>query len=125
VVPSFNQKYPSVKLNLVGVDIDTKLAPALISGTGVPDGSFFGDNSILGQAEHLTDVSSLMAKYTADTVQYKLDTNTVNGKLVGIPWDTDPGLLYYREDILSSAKVDPASLTSYDALLDAAREPTP
>jgi lactose/L-arabinose transport system substrate-binding protein len=122
VVPSFNQKYPNVKLTLTGVDIDTKLAPALISGTGVPDGSFFGDNSILGQAEHLYDVSDLMSKYTADTVQYKLDINTVNGRLVGIPWDTDPGLLYYREDVLSAANVDPKTLTTYDALLDAARE---
>jgi ABC-type glycerol-3-phosphate transport system substrate-binding protein len=55
-------------------------------------------------------------------VQYKLDVNTVNRRLVGIPWDTDPGLLYYREDILSAANIDPATLTSYDALLEAARE---
>jgi lactose/L-arabinose transport system substrate-binding protein len=55
-------------------------------------------------------------------VRYKLDINTVDGRLVGIPWDTDPGLLYYREDVLAGAKVDPAALTSYDALLDAARE---
>src|SRR5437764_9630483 len=41
VVPSFNAKYPQVHLDLVGVDLDTKLAPALISGTGVPDGSFY------------------------------------------------------------------------------------
>jgi ABC-type glycerol-3-phosphate transport system substrate-binding protein len=121
VLPSFNKKYPNVSLTLEGVDIDTKLPAALISGTGVPDGSFFGDNSILGQADHLYDVSSLMSKYTSDTVRYKIDVNTVNGRLVGIPWDTDPGLLYYREDILSAAGVNPASLTSYDALLDAAR----
>lgn len=122
VVPSFTKKYPAVTVNLVGVDIDKKLAPALISGAGVPDGAFLGDGSVLGQAEHLTDLTSQMAKYRADTVQYKLDVNTDGERLVGIPWDTDPGLLYYREDILAAAKVDPAQLTSYDALLDAARE---
>ncbi|MBR7838959.1 extracellular solute-binding protein [Actinospica durhamensis] len=121
IVPSFNQKYPNVKMNLVGVDVSTKLAPTLISGTGVPDGSYTGDGGALAQADQLYDLTSLMKPYTSDTVQYKLDVNTVNGKLVGIPWDTDPGLCFYREDILSASGVDPTQLTSYDALLDAAR----
>jgi ABC-type glycerol-3-phosphate transport system substrate-binding protein len=121
IVPSFNQKYPQVKLNLVGVDVSTKLAPTLISGTGVPDGSFAGDGAALAQADELYDLTTLMKPYVGDTVQYKLDVNTVDGKLVGIPWDTDPGLFFYREDILSAAGVDPTQLTSYDALLDAAR----
>ncbi|HET9170948.1 MAG TPA: extracellular solute-binding protein, partial [Actinospica sp.] len=121
VVPSFNAKYPQVKLNLVGVDVSTKLAPTLISGTGVPDGSFAADGAVGAQANELYDLSSLMKPHLADTVQYKLDVNTVNGKLVGIPWDTDPGLFFYREDILSAAGVNPAQLTSYEALLDAAR----
>ena len=122
LVPAFEKKYPNAKLNLQGVDIDTKLAPALISGAGVPDGSFYADGSVLGQAAHLTDLTDVMGKYKSDTVQYKLDINTQDGKLYGIPWDTDPGLLYYREDILSAANVDPTTLTSYDELLDAARE---
>ncbi|HTJ69527.1 MAG TPA: extracellular solute-binding protein [Actinospica sp.] len=121
VVPSFNAKYPQVKLNLVGVDVNTKLAPTLISGTGVPDGSFAADGAVGAQADELYDLASLMKPYVSDTVQYKLDVNTVDGKLVGIPWDTDPGLFFYREDILAAAGVDPTQLTSYDALLDAAR----
>ncbi|HXR70364.1 ABC transporter substrate-binding protein [Actinocrinis sp.] len=121
VLPSFSAKYPQVKLNLVGVDVGTKLAPTLISGTGVPDGSFAADGAVGAQAAELYDLTSLMKPYVADTVQYKLDVNTVDGKLVGIPWDTDPGLFFYREDILSAAGVNPAQLTSYDALLDAAR----
>jgi ABC-type glycerol-3-phosphate transport system substrate-binding protein len=121
VVPSFNAKYPQVKLNLIGVDVNTKLAPTLISGTGVPDGSFAADGAVGAQADELYDLTSLMKPYISDTVQYKLDINTVDGKLIGIPWDTDPGLFFYREDILSAAGVDPNQLTSYDALLDAAR----
>lgn len=121
VLPSFNVKYPDVQVNLVGVDVDKKLGPALITGTGVPDGSFYADGSVGAQADHLYDLSSLMSKYVSDTLRYKIDINTVKGKLVGIPWDSDPGLLYYREDILAAAGVDPAQLTSYAALLDAAR----
>lgn len=120
VVPKFNQKYPHVTVKMVGLDIDTKLPPTLISGTDVPDGSFYEDVNIGAQADHLYDLTTLMKPHLADTVQFKLDVNTVDGKLVGIPWDTDPGLLYYRTDILDGAGIDPATLTSYDALLDAA-----
>jgi lactose/L-arabinose transport system substrate-binding protein len=121
VIPSYNARYPHVKVNMIGLDVATKLPPALITGSGVPDGSFFADGGVLSQAAHLTDVTDLMTRYRADTVQFKLDVNTVGGRLYGIPWDTDPGLLYYRSDILSAAGVHPAELTSYDALLDAAR----
>ncbi|WP_460810046.1 ABC transporter substrate-binding protein [Microlunatus endophyticus] len=120
VIPAFNKVYPKITVDMVGLDIDTKLPPTLISGTAVPDGSFYEDVNIVGQADHLYDLSTLMKPHLSDTVQFKLDVNTIDGKLVGIPWDTDPGLLYYREDILSRAGVDPDSLTSYDLLLDAA-----
>ncbi|SDS17715.1 ABC transporter substrate-binding protein [Microlunatus soli] len=120
VVPAFNKVYPDVSVKMVGLDIDTKLPPTLISGTAVPDGSFYEDVNIGAQADHLYDLTSLMKPHRADTVQFKLDVNTFDNKLVGIPWDTDPGLLYYRTDILDKAGVDPATLISYDALLDAA-----
>ncbi|GAA5049702.1 ABC-type glycerol-3-phosphate transport system substrate-binding protein [Thermocatellispora tengchongensis] len=121
VVPAFNAKYPGVKVNLKGVDIATKLPPALVSGTGLPDGSFWEDDQIGQHADHLYDLTALMGRYRDDTVQFKLDVLTHDGRLVGIPWDTDPGLLYYNDEILTGAGVDPASLTDYDALLEAAR----
>lgn len=122
VIPMFNKKHPDVKVNMVGVDIATKLPPSLISGTGVPDGSFYEDNNIGAQAAHLFDLTDLMAPHRADTLQFKLDVATYDNKLVGVPWDTSPGLLYYRKSVLSDAGVDPKSLTTYDALLDGARK---
>jgi len=98
-----------------------KLPNALITGAGLPDGSFWDDAKIPGQFEHLTDLSALIKPYAAQTVQYKLDVNTVAGKIYGVPWDLDPGLLYYRADILDKAGIDPVSITTYDKLLDAAR----
>jgi lactose/L-arabinose transport system substrate-binding protein len=121
VIPSFNAKYPNVKVNMTVVDVGKKLAPALISGAGLPDGSSLEDASVAGQAEHLLDLSTLMKPHLADTVQFKVDVNTIKGRLVGIPWDTDPGLLYYREDILTDAGYTIDKINSYDDLLAAAR----
>ncbi|MER6582712.1 extracellular solute-binding protein [Nonomuraea sp. NPDC001023] len=120
-IGKFRQAYPGVKVNHLAVDIDAKLANTLISGTDVPDGSFWDDAKIGGQAEHLFDLTDLIAPYREQTSAYKLSVNTVEGKIYGVPWDLDPGLLWYRADILEDAGVDPASLATYDDLLTASR----
>ncbi|MFD0469272.1 ABC transporter substrate-binding protein [Nonomuraea thailandensis] len=120
-IAKFRQAYPNVKVDHQAVDIDAKLANTLISGTDVPDGSFWDDAKIGGQAEHLFDLTDLIAPYKEQTSAYKLSVNTVDGKIYGVPWDLDPGLLWYREDVLESAGVDPASLATYDDLLAASR----
>jgi trehalose/maltose transport system substrate-binding protein len=53
-------------------------------------------------AEHLVDLN----QYGANSVAPQhfpaiIQNNTVDGKLVGIPWFTDAGLLFYRTDLLT------------------------
>lgn len=38
-----------------------------------------------------------------------LDTNTYGGKIYGVPWFTDGGILYYRRDLFEQAGLDPDS----------------
>ncbi|GAA4095157.1 ABC transporter substrate-binding protein [Nonomuraea soli] len=121
-IGKFRAAYPDVKVNHLSVDIGAKLANTLITGTDVPDGSFWDDANIGSQAEHLYDLTDLIAPYREQTAPYKLSVNTVEGRIYGVPWDLDPGLLWYREDLLAEASIDPASLTTYDDLLVASQK---
>jgi trehalose/maltose transport system substrate-binding protein len=52
-------------------------------------------------AEHLADLNQYGAADAAkEHFPAIVQNNTVKGKLVGIPWFTDAGLLYYRSDLL-------------------------
>lgn len=54
-------------------------------------------------AEHLVDMNPYLETAGVDVSQYFeriVQNNTVDGALVGIPWFTDAGLLYYRTDLL-------------------------
>ncbi|MCO8277086.1 sugar ABC transporter substrate-binding protein [Actinoplanes sp. TRM 88003] len=121
-IKKFTAANPGVTVDHQAVDIDAKLANTLISGAGVPDGSFWDDAKIAGQAEHLYDLTALIAPYRDRIAPQKLSVNTVGGKVYGVPWDLNPGLLYYREDLLQDASIDPAGLATYDDLLAASRK---
>jgi multiple sugar transport system substrate-binding protein len=49
-----------------------------------------------------------------------INSNTYDGKLYGVPWYTDAGLLYYRKDLLDKAGFDPP--TTWDELKEQALE---
>lgn len=52
-------------------------------------------------AEHLVDLSTYIpAEELATYFERIVQNNTVDGALVGIPWFTDAGLLYYRTDLM-------------------------
>lgn len=50
-------------------------------------------------AEHLVDLSSL-AKPEKEFLPAIIENNTVQNRLVALPWRADVGLLYYRRDLL-------------------------
>lgn len=122
VIADFNEKYPDITVDHQAVDIDAKLQNTLITGTDVPDGVFLDDAKVAGFADSLWDLSDVLESYAGDIAQQKLDVNTLDGGIYGVPWDLDPGLLFYNATALEAAGVDAESIETYDDLLDAARE---
>jgi len=121
VIDDFNKKYPGIKVNHEAVDINAKLQNTLITGTDVPDGVFLDDAMIGGFADHLWDLSDVLEPYADDIAPQKIDATTVGGGIYGVPYDLNPGLLYYNATALEAAGVDATTIETYDDLLDAAR----
>jgi trehalose/maltose transport system substrate-binding protein len=51
-------------------------------------------------AIHAVDLSEVYASQGVTSFERIVQNNTVDGQLVGIPWYTDAGLLYFRTDLL-------------------------
>jgi lactose/L-arabinose transport system substrate-binding protein len=119
-IASFNKKYPKIRVKHVAVDVDAKLPTTLTTGVNVPDGAFYEDNNLPVLASHYYDITDWIQPYVKDIVPFKLQVNTHNGRILGIPWDLDPGLLFYREDLLQKISVDPKTIETYDDLIAAA-----
>ena len=122
VIEKFNEKYPDIKVNHQAVDIGAKLQNTLITSTDVPDGVFLDDSLVAGYADYLWDLGDVLDPYLADIAQQKVDVNSLDGGIYGVPWDLDPGLLFYNATALEAAGIDAESIETYDDLLDAARQ---
>jgi lactose/L-arabinose transport system substrate-binding protein len=121
-IAEFNKKYPDIVVHHEAVDIASKLQNTLITGADVPDGVFLDDQLVAGYADHLWDLSDVLKPYVNDIAQQKLDVNSLNGGIYGVPFDLDPGLLFYNQTALEQAGVDASAIETYDDLLQAARD---
>jgi lactose/L-arabinose transport system substrate-binding protein len=121
-IADFNEVYPDITVNHIAVDIDAKLQNTLITGTDVPDGVFLDDAKVAGFADYLWDLSGLLEPYIDEIAPQKVDVNTLDGSIYGVPFDLDPGLLYYNNAALQEAGVDATQIETYDDLLEAARQ---
>ncbi|MFP4016173.1 MAG: ABC transporter substrate-binding protein [Halanaerobiales bacterium] len=75
-------------------------------------------------SEHFLDLYEYGAKDIAEEhFPAIVENNTVDGKLVGIPWFTDAGLLYYRQDLLDKYDFDvPATWDELEEIAKAVQE---
>ncbi|MDQ3044672.1 MAG: ABC transporter substrate-binding protein [Chloroflexota bacterium] len=72
-------------------------------------------------APHAVDLADTLADQGVEYIERIVENNTVDGKLVGIPWYTDAGLLYYRTDLLEKYGFDgpPATWAELEEMANA------
>ncbi len=103
-------------------DYDTKLATALV-GKGRPD-VFEQAVARIDQlrAKQLVDLTDVIAGAKDDFMPAVLASQTVDGKIYGIPQSVDMQMLFYRKSMLRKANVSVP--TTLDELIDAAHKLT-
>ena len=121
-IAAFNKKYPNITVHHEAVDINAKLQNTLITGSAVPDGVFLDDALVTGYSDYLWDLSGVLKSYVPDIAKQKVDVNSVKGGMFGIPFDLDPGLLFYNETALKAVGIDATKIATYDDLLAAAKK---
>ena len=122
MIDDFNEVYPDITVHHEAVDIDAKLQNTLITGADVPDGVFLDDAKVAGFSDYLWDLGDVLAPYADDIAPQKIDVNSADGAIHGVPFDLDPGLLFYNEAALTDAGIDATRIATYDDLLEAARD---
>lgn len=115
----------NIKVSWIPGAYADKLSTALLSSNppDVFEHYTFNDNWVKqGLLEPLDDL------YTPDTKSdfnpVNLASFTVDGKIYGVKMFDDTEFFYYRKSMLAKAGIDPTTLTSWDALLEAAKKLT-
>ena len=124
---NFKKLHPKVEFVIEDLGTDQvydKLTTCLAANVGLPDVV-----SIEGER-----ISGFAAKFPQSFVDFKgqLKTDaflkvkqaecTVNGRLVGVPWDSGPCALYYRTDYFQKAGVKPEDLKTWDDVIKAGQK---
>jgi multiple sugar transport system substrate-binding protein len=115
----------NVKITWVPGDYATKLSTAMLSSNppDVFEHYAFNDNWVKqGLLEPLDDLYPPDIK--SDFNPVNLASFTVDGKIYGVKMFDDTEFFYYRKSLLSQAGIDPTTLTTMDALLEAGKKLT-
>ena len=115
LVPEFEAAHPGVRVIVQQIPWSAaheKLLTAFVGGA-LPDVFQVGNTWIpeLAALEAVEPLDAELAAVRDDFFPGILDTNVVDGRTWGVPWYADTRVLFYRNDLLSSAGVGRAPTT--------------
>lgn len=124
VAKNFNKKYPNIKVNVVEFGDEDPLVQkagiVLSSGKGMPDVFTAGYSKVPSYAEQfphrILDLKEYIdPNWTNEVSPSKVSTSfDTEGRLVSIPWDLGPVVLFYRADLFEQAGVDINSIVTWE-----------
>ena len=116
---AFTKAHPDVELNYVQIkpaDVYQKLQLAAAAGKGFPDVSCVEDSHLaqFTKLGILQEITSRVAPYRKQIEAYKWTEATLGGHVYAMPWDGGPVALFYRRSIFKHAKINPASIRTWN-----------
>ncbi|TXJ40607.1 sugar ABC transporter substrate-binding protein [Brachyspira aalborgi] len=127
---TFNEKYPKIKVNVqeygLAQNVYERYSVILSSGVGVPD-------IIQIESDYVQTFAETYPQYFFDMNGYididgKVDPSKIStsydseGKLVSIPWDSGPVVMFYREDLFNQAGIDINSIITFEDYISAGKK---
>ncbi len=127
---TFNEKYPKIKVNVMelagGLSAYERYSVIFSSGVGVPD-------VIQVESDYIQTFAEVYPQHFLDLKQYidiegKVDPSKIStsydseGKLVSIPWDSGPVVMFYREDLFNQAGIDINSIITFEDYISAGKK---
>ena len=134
LVPRFNEKYPNIKVNVIeygGPIVVTERATVVLnSGQGMPDILQVESDFVQTYAETYPHRFLDMKNYIDPNWGETMDPSKVpvsydtEGRLVSIPWDSGPVVLYYKKDYFDKAGINPEDIKTWDDYIVAGKKIT-
>ncbi|GGB55835.1 extracellular solute-binding protein [Deinococcus soli (ex Cha et al. 2016)] len=130
-IPSFNKKYPNVKVNVVDLGnqnvYDRGLAGCAAGGADMPDVYSIENNEAevfwARFPDCFTDLNTLGAnKYAKSFPAFKWTELMVGNKRYAMPWDSGPVVIFYRRDLYQQAGVNANSIKTWDDFIAAGKK---
>lgn len=107
VLPEFERRHPGIKVEVQALPWSAahqKLLTAY-AGSSLPDLSQVGNTWVSEMAAigAISPLPAFAADLLTDQFPAVLETNRIDGQVVGTPWYVDTRLLFYRSDLLARA----------------------
>ena len=132
LVPRFNEKYPNIKIKVMeygNPTITTERATVTLnSGKGMPDILQVESDFVQTYAETYPHRFLDMKNYIDPNWESTMDPSKVpmsydtEGRLVSIPWDSGPVVLYYKKDYFEQAGIKPEDIKTWDDYIVAGKK---
>jgi lactose/L-arabinose transport system substrate-binding protein len=124
-IPGMQQLYPDINVRVEEMNYDdthTNILAAISSGVGVPDVVNFDVNYLGGFAEGMTDLTDKMQPYVDEIIPISVKLGTYQGKILGVPQDSQPVGMFYRSDLFEQYGLNAEQIETYDDLIEAGKK---
>lgn len=131
-VEGFNALHPDITVNIEKLgysDVKSRvLAACAAGGTGLPDVFQFQNVEMELISAQFPDCAADLVPlgFTADKQaqfpEFKLFALRDGDRMIGMPWDSGPSMMFYRRDFYENAGVSPDDIETWDDFIEAGKK---